>query len=78
MAARGYMIIKNTVITYDGVQQRFHAGQVVDVPSGSSLGTLLGANAVALTAQMQSGAPGEHEPVASSLTLGSSYNSGQN
>lgn len=78
MAARGFMVIKNVTITYDGVVQRFHAGQIVDVPVGSSLATLLGANIVALTAQQQAGAAGEHQPVESSINIGSQYNPGQN
>lgn len=78
MAARGFMVIKSTTITYDGVTTRFKAGDIVDVPAGSSLGTMLGANAVALTAQQMAGAAGEHQPLAADLKLGSSYNPGQN
>jgi len=78
MAARGLLIIKATTITYDGVQHRLHAGQIIDVPAGSALNTAIGANGVALTAQQQAGAAGEHEPIAASLTLGSHYNPGQN
>jgi hypothetical protein len=78
MAARPFLVIKTTTITYDGVQARFHAGQIVDVPSGSSLGTMLGANARALSVQETSGAAGEHQPVCQSLNLGSHFNPGQN
>jgi hypothetical protein len=78
MAARGFMVIKNTTITYDGVQTRLHAGQKIDVPVGSALATALGANIVALTSQQQAGASGEHQPIASSLNLGSHFNPGQN
>ena len=78
MAARPLLITKTTTITYDGVQQRFHAGQIVDVPLGSSLNTMLAANSRALSAQETAGAAGEHQPVASSLSLGAAYNPGQN
>jgi hypothetical protein len=72
------MVIKATTITYDGVQQRLHAGQKIDVPVGSALATALGANVVALTSQQQSGNAGSHEPIAASLNLGSHFNPGQN
>lgn len=78
MAARGYMVVKSTTITYDGVPTRFKAGDIVDVPAGSALGTMLGSNAVPLTAQQQAGAAGEHQPLASDLKLGAAYNPGQN
>jgi hypothetical protein len=78
MAARPFLVIKTTTITYDGVQARFHAGHIVDVPVGSSLATMLGANIRALSTAETAGSAGEHQPVCQSLNLGSHYNPGQN
>lgn len=78
MAARPLLVTKTTTITYDGVQQRFHAGQIVDVPNGSSLNTMLAASTRALSAQETAGAAGEHQPVEQSINIGSHFNPGQN
>ena len=78
MAARPVLVIKTTTISYDGVQQRLHAGQKIDVPVGSALATALGANVRTLTTSETAGAPGEHQPVCQSLNLGSHFNPGQN
>lgn len=51
MAARPMVVNTTTTITYDGVSVRIPRGTVIDVPAGSSLNTLLGANITAMTSQ---------------------------
>lgn len=77
MAARPMLVTADVTITYDGVSQRIPQGTVIDVPSPSTLNTLLGANITALTSQqatqdggvsvgpfMRTGTGGGNEPSA--------------
>ena len=62
MAANGYVVNVDVVITWDGVSQRIPRGTVIDTPasSGSNLAATIGAsNLTALTTQQTSDTGGQ-------------------